>query len=50
MSDQRKSFATYNYSREVGYPTPQEKPKQQQEKSKSKPTLFLAGVDMARRF
>ena len=51
MSDhQRKSFATPNYSCEASYPTPQEKPIQEQEKSKSKPTLFLTGVDMARRF
>ena len=51
MSDhQRKSFATPNYSHEANYPSPEEKPKPVQEKSKSKPTLFLTGVDMARRF
>lgn len=36
MSDhQRKSFATPNYSCEASYPTPQEKPIQEQEKSKN---------------
>jgi len=50
MSDQRKSLAKPNTPREPTYPTPEKEPTQEQEKSESKPALFLTGVDMARRF
>ena len=49
-NDQHNSFAVGITSRDAGYAT-QEKPKQEEQKqSKSKPTLFLTGVDMAKRF
>ena len=50
MSEQRKSLAKPNTPPEPTYSTPEEKPAQEQEKSKSKSTLFFTGVDVARRF
>ena len=50
MSEQGKSLAKPYTSPEPPYPTPEEKTTQEQEKSKSKPALFLTGVDVARRF
>ena len=39
--DERNSFAVGTTSREAGYATPQEKPKQEEQKqSKSKPIYF----------
>ena len=50
MSEQRKSLAKPSTPPEPTYPTPEEEPAQEQEKTKSKPALFLTGVDVARRF
>ena len=47
--DERKSDAVGNTSKEIGYTTPPEENKEQKQ-TKSKPTFFLTGVDMTKRF
>ena len=46
--DERKSGAIGNTSEDVVYSAPPEENKQKQ--TKSKPTFFLTGVDMTKRF
>ena len=46
--DERKSGAIGNNSDDIVYSTPPEENKQKQ--TKSKPTFFLTGVDMTKRF
>ena len=48
--DERKSDAIGNTSKEIGYTTPPEENKQEQKQTQSKPTFFLTGVDMTKRF